>query len=112
MSTEKKISKKTEVAASAEEIIDVEQYCKEGKPVPPGCRYRISVDKEKYVVESPALTGCEILETAGKNPPEQFILTQKLKGGKRVRIGLGDVVDLTQPGIERFDTMAVDPTEG
>ena len=112
MNTEKKLSEKTEITVSAHEIIDIEQYCKEGKPVPPGRRYRISVDKEKYVVESPTLTGREILETDGKNPPEQFILTQKLKGGKRVRIELGDVVDLTQPGVERFDTMAVDPMEG
>lgn len=112
MNDKQKLLEKTEVNASTDEIVDIEQYAREGKTVPSGHRYRISVDKEKYVVESPTLTGRKILETAGKNPPEQFILTQKLKGGKRVRIALDDVVDLTQPGIERFDTMAVDPTEG
>lgn len=106
-----KVEKVTENTV-IEEVIDIEEYAKAGKNVPKDKKYKILVDKESYVFEESVVTGREILQKAGKVPPEQFILTQKLKGGKRERIELDQVVDLTQPGIERFDTMAIDPTEG
>jgi len=92
-------------------IIDVEEFAKAGKKVPPGQRYQIRIDRERYVVNEPCMTGQEILRLAGKTP-DDFMLSQKLHGGEVKKIGPDDKVDFTQPGIERFMTLPLDPTEG
>lgn len=94
------------------EEADLEQLAKAGRPVPKARRYRIRVDDSHYTTDKPKMTGREILFLAGKNPPESFILTQKLRGGRLVTIGLDDVVDFTTPGIERFTTLPREVQEG
>lgn len=103
--------KESEVVVDAE-VIDVEEYARDGKKVPKGKVYRIKVDKVKYDVEEALLTGREILELAGKEPPERFQLNQKLKGGEVKPIGLNESVDLTAPGVEKFMTVPLDQNEG
>lgn len=94
--------------------VDVELFAKEGadKRAPKAKRYIIRVDKEKFTFESPSATGREILTRAGKTPPEQYKLTQKMHGGAAVTIGLDDVVDFRAPGVERFMSLKRDQTEG
>jgi hypothetical protein len=94
------------------EEADLEQLAKAGKPVPKARRYRIRIDDSRYLTEKPKMNGREILILAGKSPPEAFILTQKLRGGRLVTIGLDDVVDFTAPGIERFTTLPREVQEG
>ncbi|HMX00892.1 MAG TPA: multiubiquitin domain-containing protein [Cyclobacteriaceae bacterium] len=94
------------------EIIDVEQFSKEGKTPPKANKYRIKIDREVYVVEKGCMTGRELLALAGKNPPERFQLNMKLKGGKVEPIGLDETVCFTKPGIEKFMTLPLDQTEG
>jgi len=96
----------------ADEIIDIEEYAKTGQKPPKNKHYRIKIDKEKYVVDVPFMTGRQLLELAGKIPPEQYMMIQKLHGGKRERIELDEEADFTTPGVETFETMAIDPTEG
>lgn len=104
---------KHEQAPDAEiEEADLEQLAKAEKPIPKARRYRIRVDDLHYTTEKPRITGREILVLAGKNPPESFILTQKLRGGRLVTIGLDVVVDFTTPGIERFTTLPREVQEG
>lgn len=92
--------------------IDVEQYSKEGKEVPKGHHYVIMVDQAKYKVEKECMTGREILQLAGKTPPERFQLNLRLNNKKVKRIGLDEVVCFTEPGIEKFMTMPLDSQEG
>lgn len=94
-----------------EEEVDIEELSKAGKPVPVARRYRIRIDKEYRVTEKPQLTGREILSLVDKKP-EGFILSQKLRGGQVKVIGPNEVVDLRQPGVERFMTTPRDTTEG
>jgi hypothetical protein len=91
--------------------IDIEEYSKANKPVPPGKSYKIKVDTKKYEVHQHILTGREILAVAGKTP-ERFQLNQKLRGGMVKKVGPEVRVDLTEPGIERFMTIPLDQTEG
>lgn len=95
-----------------EEVIDIEQYAKEGRVPPQGMRYRIRVDKTPYVVDVPEMTGRQILELAKRLPPEQYRLDMKQKGGATVKIELNEIVNFTTPGIERFMTLPLDQTEG
>lgn len=94
------------------EEADLEQLAKAGKPVPKARRYRIRVDDTHYTTEKSRMTGREILLLAGRNPPESFILTQKLRGGRLVTIGLEERVDFRTPGIERFTTLPREVQEG
>ena len=74
--------------------------------------YKIQIDKEIIDVTNPNPTGRELLELAGKKPPEQFAIYLKVKGGQPQRIEADEKVDLTQPGVERFVTLPLDQTEG
>lgn len=94
------------------EIIDVEAYSKEGKPVPKNKRYRIKIDRELFVVERECMTGRELLTLARKTPPEKFQLNVKLKGGKVEPVRLDETVCFTKPGVEKFMTLPLDQTEG
>lgn len=94
------------------EVIDIEEFSKANKPIPPGKHYQIRVDNKRFVVDRQILTGREILVLAGKNPPERFQLNQKLRGGMVKRIALDEKIDLAAPGVERFMTVPLDQTEG
>lgn len=95
-----------------DEIIDLEEFSKKDKEPPRKRRYRIKIDREKYVVDVECLTGREILELAGKKPAEQFQLRQKFRKGHVEKIGLDEKVDFTRRGIEKFVTIPLDQTEG
>ncbi len=93
------------------ERIDIEEYAKEGKKVPKKRTYKIRIDREKYDVDVECMTGRELLILAGKTP-DKFLINQKLKGGEVKKIGYDESVCFTKPGIERFMTLPLDPTEG
>ena len=94
------------------DLIDLEQYAQVGRRPPRAPRYRIRIDRQYYVVAAPGLTGRELLQLAGKTPPEQYMISQKLRGGQTKRIDLDERVDFTTPGVERFMTLPLDQTEG
>lgn len=94
------------------DIIEIEDYVKAGKEIPNGASYRIRIDKNHYTIDSPIITGRQLLKLAKKEPVEQFQVFQKLKGGASIEIPYNSVVDLTEAGIERFYTLALDQTEG
>ena len=96
------------------EELEIEEFAKKGgnERAPKAKRYIIRIDKTKYTVEVPTMTGREILTLAGKVPPEQYKLTQKQHGGGATTIGLDETVDFQAPGVERFMTLKRDQTEG
>jgi len=92
-------------------IINIEEYAREGKKVPPHATYRIRIDKDNYETTSPAPTGAAILGLAGKTPAT-YHLYLHIKGGQTQAIAAETPVDLTEPGVERFSTMKIENTEG
>jgi hypothetical protein len=94
-----------------DEIIDIEWCTLHGHIPPKGRKYRIIIDREKYVVDKECMTGREILIKGGKNP-ERFQLRQKLKGGQAITIPNDKMVCFTDSGIEKFKTLPLDQTEG
>jgi hypothetical protein len=92
--------------------IDIEEYAKRGERPPRARRYRIRIDRERFVVTVPQMTGRELLILAGKTPPERFTITQKLRGGAVRPLGLDEPASFTEPGVERFMTLPLDQTEG
>lgn len=103
---------KAEVVVDVDEPVDVEECAKAGHGTPRARRYRIRIDKKRFVTDRPSLKGSELLDMAGKNPVERFRIDQKLRGGRTKRIGLDEAVAVCAPGIERFMTMPLDQQEG
>lgn len=95
-------------------IIDIEIFTKEGRNVPHRAHYQylIIIDRTKFKVTKPSMNGRELLELAGKTPPERFQLNQRFRGGKVQKVGLDEEVSFTEPGIEKFMTVPLDQTEG
>lgn len=100
------------VEAVLDDIIDLEQYAKEGKRPPLARGYRIRVNGEPYVVTDPVVTGREVLTLAGLLPVENYTLRLKMAGNKPEKIRLDEKVDLRKPGIEKFKALPKDQTEG
>lgn len=94
-----------------DQIIDLEDFAKNKRRPPHARGYRIRIDKEYKEVHVPIMTGRQILALVGKTP-ETYLLSQKLHGGQVVPIAADQKVDFRHPGIERFQTLALDPTEG
>ena len=92
------------------DVPDLEDCACKGEKPPKHEKYKIKIDKEKYKVHSPRLTGREILKLAGYD--ESRYLYQKFAGGERRQIELDEKVDFTEPGIERFHTMRCEHQEG
>ena len=103
---------KTVASEELVEEVDIEATAGQGRVRPRAHRYRIRVDRERFVVEVPKMTGREILTLAGRTPPENWLLSQRLHGGKVISIALDMVVDFRAPGVERFMTLPKDQTEG
>jgi len=93
------------------EVVDLEEYAGSGTPIPKRVKYYlIKVDKEKIRVQSP-ITANVILLAAGLNPCE-YHLQQKFIGGKRKKLEPDEEVDLTTPGVERFETVPTEACNG
>ena len=93
-------------------LVDLEEYAQRGER-PPRCeRYRIRIDRERFVVLEPCLAGRELLVLAGKCPPERYRILQRFRGGKNVEIKLDEKADFTTPGVERFVTLPLDQHDG
>ena len=65
-----------------------------------------------YEVSVESMTGREICTLAGLNPPEGYRLDMKMKGNIWKQVKLDEVIDFTMPGIEKFDYVSLDQTEG
>lgn len=91
-----------DVAAVIEDLVDIEEYARSGKPVPHARRYRYRVNKQHFETELPELKGRQILERAGLVPVDQYRLRLKERHGPPVEVGLDQEVDLRKPGVERF----------
>lgn len=94
-----------------EEIIDLEEWAQAGRKPRPAKIYRIRIDREKYDVKVPAMTGKEILALASK-APDKYELSQKIRGSATEPIKPDQVVRFDRPGVERFQTQPLDATEG
>lgn len=93
------------------EVVDLEEYACSGKPIPKRVKYfLIKVDKEKIRVQSPITAG-GILTAANLDPCE-YHLQQKLKGGKRKKLEPDQIVDLSEPGVERFESVPKEACNG
>lgn len=94
------------------DVVEIEEYGRKNQKPPKAKKYIIRIDREKYELTVHSITGRQILEIAGKEPPEHFMVSQRLHGGVVKSIGLDEYVDVTEKGVERFMTLPLDQTNG
>jgi hypothetical protein len=94
-----------------EEEVDVEELVKQGKRVPRAKRYRIRIDRERFVVTTPFVTKRDLLALVNKSP-DRWKIHQKLRGGQMDEVTDTERVDLRERGVERFVTMELTQTDG
>jgi hypothetical protein len=90
--------------AQEDEAIDLEEAAQEGRKPPRGRQYRVRVDDEKHLVGDDVVTGREILETAGREPVDDYVLILRLWDEPNEIIDLDEEVNLARRGVERFVT--------
>lgn len=93
---------------SPKEVIDIEQFTKDGNLPSEGKWYRVKICSEYYIFFKQHVTGREIMEKAGITPVECYWLFQKKKDCDFEKIDLNERVNLAGGGIEHF---VVKPTE-
>lgn len=108
---ELKVIELAEEIVILEELIDLELWSKSGKKPQHAKRYRIRIDKEYKEVTVHEMTGREILALVNKTA-DKYLLSQKLHGGVVEPIKPDQVVEFHKCTTERFQTLALDPTEG
>jgi hypothetical protein len=94
-----------------DEVIDLQKASEKGQVPPKGKKYRYTVDGVEFISETQTATGRVILERAGKVPADKFILRKKVKGNW-ITVKHDEVVDFTEPGLEKFKTLPNDQTDG
>jgi hypothetical protein len=94
------------------EIVELEEHARHhGTHAPHAKHYAFRVDKDRIVVDTPTITGAEILAKVGKTAAE-FKLYQHKRGHQPILIDPNQTVNLREPGVERFTTIPKDTTEG
>lgn len=96
------------------EELDVEAFAKDNTPdreKPHARFYIIRIDRETRRVPESSLNGIQILALVNKTP-ETHKLFQKFRGGQTDVIEPQEVVSFVRPGVERFQTIPKDTTEG
>ena len=93
-----------------DDVIDIEECAQHDRRPPHSGKYRIRVDGEKHVVVEAKISGKKILGLVGKSLVD-WSLNQKFAGGKRIKID-DTIVDLSEPGIERFETVRRQAQQG
>ena len=106
----------TETAAKVAELeeLDIEEFAKTHPATsskPRARFYIIRIDREKKRVSEPELNGKQILALVGKTP-QTHKLFQKFRGGQTEVVEPNKVVSFVEPGVERFQTIPRDTTEG
>jgi len=94
------------------DIVDIEDCGRKNCTPPAAHRYKVKIDHDYYVFEKRHVTARELLERAGKTPPEKFELEKRMHGGHYVSLELDEVVDLGECGIEVFESFPLDEQEG
>lgn len=84
-------------------LVDVEEYGRTCKEVPPAKQYRIKVDKNYHIVNSPYITGKELIELEHKQPIKNWDVYKFYSNQpKPQKVGHDEVVDLTEKCLTRF----------
>lgn len=94
------------------DMVDIEEYGKHCKPVPPARKYRIRIDKQYHVIDKRFMSQEEIVTLGGK-PQVKYNVYKLLSGtAKPVKVEPGTNVDLTERCLLRLVLQPKEQQEG
>ena len=100
------------IPADDDGIVDLEKCAKKDRKPPKGqSSYKIRIDGDKHKVSSQIITGVAILGLVGRTFDE-WTLNREFGGGRRKPIEKDEEIDLSEPGIERFETVRKQAQQG
>lgn len=74
--------------------------------------FKFMVRNQTFEVANQFITGREILEMASLTPVTNYRLSMKMHGNRYQDVQLEQLIDLGNPGIEKFTYISRDQTEG
>jgi hypothetical protein len=93
----------TFITAEWVKLVDIEQFGKECKDIPPARQYRIRVDKNYHVVNKPSVTAAELIALENKQPADRYDVYAFFSNQpKPQKLDLGKPFDLRQSCLLRF----------
>lgn len=95
------------------QIIDIEELYRKGvtPEISIHFKYRIKINTQKHVIDSPTISGLKVAELSGVKDPKNTMVFLVSKKGKE-QIALNAEVDLTKCGVERFVVQENTCTDG
>lgn len=84
------------------ELVEIEVYVREGRPVPKAHKYRYRVNKQAFETEKEEISREEILEKAGLVPVDDYRLRKKRRHGPPEEVKPHEIIHLREHGVERF----------
>ncbi len=100
------------IPAGDDDSVDLEECAKNDRKPPKGQpSYKIKIDGDKYKVANQMIIGEAILNLAGKSYDE-WTMHRKFRGGRRKPIEKDEEVDVSEPGVERFETARKQAQQG
>ncbi len=84
----------------------------ENSKAKPTEKNKFKVDNNMYESDEKTLSGSQILTISGHIPPDRFRLDMQSKKGSTKKISLDEMVDISEPGLEKFLTIPLGPQEG
>lgn len=86
-----------------EEEVDIQECAERGRPVPHAHSFRVSIDGEKFRVDTQFPTGEELLKLVGKRPCAYDLIAEFVHHKNDV-VEPGEKVDLRKPGLKGLIT--------
>lgn len=84
-------------------LVDVEEYGKHCKPIPPAREYKIRIDKNYHIIKRPRITAREVTELEKKVPTERFdVFAFFSNRPKPEKVGPGETFLVAQLCFVRF----------
>lgn len=101
------------VTADWLDIVDVEEYGKQCKEIPPCRNFKIKIDKNYHIVDSRFITQSQLIALEGNLNVAIYDVYKFMNGNpKPVKVAIGETVDLTEKCLVRFVLMPKEQKDG
>ncbi|WP_118194307.1 multiubiquitin domain-containing protein [Albibacterium indicum] len=95
-----------------EKLINIEEYGKVCRSVPPARSYQIKIDKQYHIIHGRYISQEKLIELGGKPNVKYDVYKFLSKNPKPVKIAIGEKVDLLELCLVRFVLQPKEQTEG
>lgn len=101
------------VTAEWLDVVDVEEFGKQCKEIPPSRKFKIKIDKNYHIVDSRFITQSQLVALEGNMNVAIYDVYKFMNGNpKPIKIATSETVDLTEKCLVRFVLMPKEQKDG